>query len=387
MSPPDGRPCAVDHPNPQEHLGTCPHCFNWTFIPQWRKRWGGDPRTVPPLLRSRPRPKPAGTRKPKRARKPLPIPLPCIHLGEPTGETRPCKSCNANLDVPLVGCAVHGRCAESRLVKDPDGTPVQCCRICPDRQAPTSVRGILLTGGIGDLFAVEGMMPAEFRASLEAVYYAAPAAKELRELMRDLPGYPRLRHHITLPTGKATHYHQRSVERKTGKMPPGVEDWSIGAIFGRRLPYAGSSFLAHRLADIGPPPGPYVVVVPHSTWGSWADRNFSDADWRVCLDFLDRHGLTGVVLCRETLPVPSHPRLLDWQGRTTIRESVEVLKAAAGYVGIDSNLSVLAAKLFPPARLSIKGHGGWLTSNLASYYAPHQTFPFVAPKLEAPAWN
>jgi hypothetical protein len=244
-----------------------------------------------------------------------------------------------------------------------------------------------VTGGIGDLFAVEARIPPAGRAALEQAHYAAPAAAELRELMAALPNYPRLRLHRVLPTGRRTHYSRRTVERRHGKLPPGVEDYSIGARFPMNLPLVGSSFLAHRVAAPELPPVPYVVLVPHSTWGQWADRNFNPADWAACLAFLDARGLYGVVLCRERLPLPAHPRLLDWQGRTSILESVEVLKGAEGYLGIDSCLSVLAAGRFPATRLAVKGHGAWLLANLPNYYAPHTAFPFVTRHLTPPAWE
>lgn len=64
--------------------------------------------------------------------------LPCAHLGEPTGETRPCQSCGGRtVRVPLLACAVYGVCSESRVVKLEDGTPVKCCRaMCPSYAAP-----------------------------------------------------------------------------------------------------------------------------------------------------------------------------------------------------------------------------------------------------------
>lgn len=76
----------------------------------------------------------------------------CKYLGAPTGETRTCKSCNTSQEVPLLGCAKHGTCTETKLLSG-----VQCCRICPDREAgevprihpqvasqPKSERGLMI---------------------------------------------------------------------------------------------------------------------------------------------------------------------------------------------------------------------------------------------------
>jgi len=34
----------------------------------------------------------------------------CAHLGDPTGETRECESCNGRTRIKLFECAVHGSC-------------------------------------------------------------------------------------------------------------------------------------------------------------------------------------------------------------------------------------------------------------------------------------
>lgn len=380
------RPC--DHPDgpPQPETG-CAVCRKYATDPKYRAFYDGPP----------PAPRPAARR--------VPVPLaPCAHLGPPTGEARKCVPCGGNVRIKLRACAKHGACTEHKAL---DGVP--CCTGCPDyarrpppappprppirgksRANPVPVDGppgVLITGGIGDLIAVESRLTPAQRARLEAVYYAAPAAEELRQIMAALPGYPRLKAHTILPTGRRTHYTRVTVERVCGRLPKGTEDWSIGRIFPKRLPFVGSSLLVARVADPDRPPGPYVVVVPHSTWGQWPDRNFNPADWRACLDFLDARGVYGVVLCRERLAIPDHPRLLDWQGETTILESAELVKGAQGYVGIDSALSVLAAQVFPARRLAVKGHGGWLLGSLYNYYAPHVEFPFVRPALEAPPWD
>lgn len=68
--------------------------------------------------------KPAKTTQGKRF-----LPLSCIHRGELTGETRPCKTCGGRqVTEPLLACAVHGVCTEARLVAG-----VACCRICEER--------------------------------------------------------------------------------------------------------------------------------------------------------------------------------------------------------------------------------------------------------------
>lgn len=68
---------------------------------------------------------------------PKPAPRPkagrCRHLGNPTGQSRPCQGCGGRRkDVPLLACAVYGVCAVGKAVTLEDGTPVRpCSSLCP----------------------------------------------------------------------------------------------------------------------------------------------------------------------------------------------------------------------------------------------------------------
>lgn len=249
----------------------------------------------------------------------------------------------------------------------------------PSEPATTS---ILITGGIGDAIAVESLMWPEERERLGTIYYAAPSAREIAELFRALPNFPRLQNHLIVSSGSAVHWSKDTVTN----VPPETEDWSIGNIFRQHRHFTGSSFLTHRIASPELPPSPYVVVVPVSTFGQWPGRAFDDNDWQECLTFISDHRLYGVVLNRDSSPLPNHPRLIGWQTRTSICESIEILKAAVGYLGIDSSLSVLATKLFPASRICVKSVQPHLHAWKHVYYLPRLTFGFIHPNLRAPSW-
>ena len=288
----------------------------------------------------------------------------CHHPSPPLGENVcPCAGCGPT-------CPKYAPA---------DGSP---------RPLLTAGGGVLVTGGIGDFITVEGQLTPEEREAVEAVYYAAPAAAEIEALFRALPTYPRLKSHVVLPTGGRVLYERAEVESAVGyPLPANVRDLSIRKVFPLAKPYTGSSLLLRKLT-VAPHPGrPYAVVVPHSTWFSPPGRAFDAADWETLFRALDRHDLVGVVLCREKVPIPDHPRLIDWQERLSILQAVEVLKAADGYLGIDSWCSVLAAKLFSASRLWIKStwSHGW--ENRLSYWGPRTSFPFVSSRLEVPPWN
>ncbi len=251
-------------------------------------------------------------------------------------------------------------------------------------------RSILLTGGIGDVFAVEGMMTAEERETLEAIYYACPASEVIRQAWSALPNFPRLTSHVVLPTGRQVFRNESEVVIHGHTVPAGTEDWNIGAVFSQRRPYAGSSFLAHKLAALPERfrvPGPYVIVQPISSWGRWRNRAFDAGDWNRVRAFLEARNLYGVILNQHGSALPNWPCLIGWQGITSMAESIELLKASQGYLGIDSCLSVLAAKLFPPQRLAVKGTRPHIYQNAWAYYQPHAAFPFLQRTLQSPPWD
>lgn len=238
---------------------------------------------------------------------------------------------------------------------------------------------ILITGGIGDVFALEAMMPVEIRETLDTIFYACPAAGQISEMMKALLNYPRLRNHIILESGRTVYHKKKWVEHDFGEFPCAVEDWSILEQFKRSRPYIGSSFLREKAL-----PDNHVVIMAASLdFGHWSDRNFDDDDWGRTLAFLDRSGMRGIVVGRDRTKIPAHRRLLDMRYKTTILESVELLKAAQGYIGIDSCLSVLAAKLFPINRLAIKSTWGHCYVWQHVYFAPYTTFPFLQRKVAA----
>lgn len=248
-------------------------------------------------------------------------------------------------------------------------------------------RVILFTGGIGDIFAVEGMMTTDERRTLSHVYYLCPAASIVHGLFRALPTFPALRRHSIPNTRRRVFRSLRAAQRRGYTVPDGTEDWSISAIFPQGRPYTVSSFLAHKLTEPRPVPGPYVVIQPVSSWGRWPERDLDDSDWQRVREFLEARGLIGLILNQHGSPLPDWPCLLGWQGITSLAESIELLKGAEGYLGIDSCLSVLAAKLFPANRLAIKGTRAHVYQCAWAYYQPHTTFPFLQQTLVPPPWD
>lgn len=61
---------------------------------------------------------------------PAPRHLPCLHLGDATGETVECPSCNGRVQLKLFACTPHGQCTMARISADLPG--VRNCHRCAD---------------------------------------------------------------------------------------------------------------------------------------------------------------------------------------------------------------------------------------------------------------
>ena len=122
----------------------------------------------------------------------------------------------------------------------------------------------------------------------------------------------------------------------------------LGPIASKKRPFCRSTFLDQDngcdLAKFDLPTN-FVCVCPWTcSVGKGSSRNFSSADWNCVYQLLDNNSLTGVLLGHPKRKL-EHPLLINLTGQTTILESIEILKRSAGYLGIDSYLSVLAPML------------------------------------------
>jgi hypothetical protein len=298
--------------------------------------------------------------------------LPCRHRGAAIG-LEPCASCGDGKQVKVFPCAIRGRCTIQKEIAQ-----AAVCQSCPDRRPAGGA--MLLTGGIGDVFAVEAMMRPEERDQLEAVYCASYAGNLIKNLFELLPGvFPRLTKIEVLQVQK-TYYDKASIDADFGVIP--ADDWSIGSIFSQQRTFTGSSFLAVRLAMPRLPAEPYCIVCPASTWGQWPGRNFDEADWRVCLDYLESRRLIGVVIGNDQTPLPASDWLLDRRGKTSLGDAIEIIKGGKGYLGIDTCWSVLAAKMY--GRLAVKSVSDFCWHWKEAYFAPRRDFDFLARELRPP---
>jgi hypothetical protein len=257
----------------------------------------------------------------------------------------------------------------------------------PPNTAPA--RSIVLTGGVGDIFALESYMTDAQREAVTTICWATNKRKIIQPLFEGLPSFPNLKDNLVVwdDFDKFWCFLSKNECRQRLTDPPApfeaAEDWSIVPKFdqfrrsGARSTY--SSFLRYRLADVSGLclPVRYVVICPYSTDKRMQSRDFDDADWAATLYWLVKRETVGVVLNTGTDFVPKTGSLLDLSNGTTLAQAVEVLKGSRGYIGIDSSLSVLAAKLFEFPNLMIKSKNSHCYNNKSIYYAPQKRFDFL----------
>jgi hypothetical protein len=78
----------------------------------------------------------------------VPPKRPCAHLGEPTGETQGCDTCNGNVQLKIFACSEHGQCTQGRRVAGVACCDAQCREYSP-APAPRST-AVRFGHGFGD---------------------------------------------------------------------------------------------------------------------------------------------------------------------------------------------------------------------------------------------
>lgn len=247
------------------------------------------------------------------------------------------------------------------------------------REAIARAQGsVLITGGIGDFLAIDAGLTDEQRGEIRNIYLATTSAPAIREILDRLPGYSPDRIEA-VPVEAGAYFSAAEVPG----LPVGCRDFSIGKFF-PVYRYQGSATLLATLADAGrfSLPAEYVAIQPSSPRSLREKRNFIDDDWRAVLHWLDSLDVQGVVLNHRG-ECPDDARLLNLIGKTTVTESIEIVKGACGFAGCASFLSVVASKVLKADRLAVKSGNPHLLNWLHVYYAPHTSFPFVGQTIGA----
>lgn len=246
---------------------------------------------------------------------------------------------------------------------------------------------IVLTGGIGDVLALESYFSPAARNAVQEIYLATreDKAAAIRELC-ELRIFPNLQRCVTSWNDFTTRwcFHTKrelysAMGSRKQEIPAGLmaaEDWGILKKFKQirqgQLTYHGTQLFQQPLPDVRKKfglPADYIVVCPYSSDKRVPGRDFDRTDWGRVLYFLEAC-VDGVVVNAGNDEVPKHPAIIDLSNQTTMAEAIAILQGGVGYLGIDSMLSVLAPKQFRPERILIKSVNDHLYKNAAIYYAP-----------------
>lgn len=255
-------------------------------------------------------------------------------------------------------------------------------------------QNIFLTGGVGDVLALESFMSDEQRMLISTICYATNKQSIIETLFRALPNFICLQQHIIV-YNDFSHFwcfaKKSECERYVGRGNLDFnesDDWGIMEKFPLinmgLMKYNQSSFLNYHLADLNGfqiPPN-FMAICPYSTDKRIHSRDFDDRDWAVVIYKLIKSNMRGIVLNTGNEYVPENPVIINLSNKTTILEAIEILKRAKGYIGIDSSLSVLAAKLFDYPQLIIKSQNDHCYNNKHIYYAPKTDFNFLGPHID-----
>lgn len=281
--------------------------------------------------------------------------------------------------------------AKVRVIKTDAGGVPQKLQVSKQERAKgvskpvVTSNSIFVTGGIGDVIALESHFSEELRNKLDTIYYATSKWEPIKQLFESVPNFPKLRHHVVVWDDFSRFWcflhkkeciremtnHKLDVPKSFQQAPDYGIVTKFPQITAGMMPYTYSSFIKHTLCGIEQFALPlnYVAICPYSTDKRLASRDFDQADWKATIDYVEQHNITGVVINNGNDVVPNHRLIVNLTNQTNIAQAVEIVKSADGYIGIDSSLSVIATKVHAANQIVIKSGNSHLFHNKAIYYA------------------
>jgi hypothetical protein len=251
-----------------------------------------------------------------------------------------------------------------------------------------------VTGGIGDVLALDAFMTDPERERIRRVFYCTRKEEPVREILK--LALPRVLEHRSVWENwdERWCYHslpdfvaeQRLQGHKVPQEVMAADDWSILVQFhairrGFRQ-YIGSQIGLRSIETKGLVNHErYAIICPYSSDKRDRRRDFSKDDWACLSSWLNFKGVTGYVLNDKSEAIPPYPNFVDLSGQTTLLQGIKLLRKASYYIGIDSSLSVSAAKVLRPDQMAIRSVNTHLYKWQDVYYAPHQSFDFVGEHL------
>lgn len=249
---------------------------------------------------------------------------------------------------------------------------------------------VVFTGGIGDIITIDSFFTNEDRQKIKKIYWATKT-HHLSQQLFIKESYPNLKKHIVAwnQFDLFPSFGEANWINKFTTPPPGynqAQDLSIANIFktiiDNNIPFQGSCLLKNPLTNIKKfkLPKEYICITP-GTDNHDGVRNFTQYELINLDKWLIHTNQLGVII--GTIPIPVCQNIIDLTNKTTMLESVEILKNAYGYIGVDSWLTVLATQLFDTNRLVIKSNNMHLFLYKTIYYGSQKSFDFIIRKIES----
>jgi hypothetical protein len=117
---------------------------------------------------------------------------------------------------------------------------------------------------------------------------------------------------------------------------------------------ASSSYFKQELTDIKKfkLPKEYCIIANHTSSVRYLDKKDMENTFKI-LDFV--FGMSGVLIGNNRFDTKKN-NIINLIGLTSVEESIELIKNASAYIGIDSYISILASQLLPEKKLIIKAN-------------------------------
>lgn len=250
---------------------------------------------------------------------------------------------------------------------------------------------VLITAGLGDFITIESYLSDKFLSKIKKIYLATPRSEIVKNILNFYPTLKNVEVEILpydlriTPQIKNKEHLKLVYQASNASLNVNLDnivDLSISVFFEPKiLPnFKGSSLLKNNISLISHKlPEKYIVICPSSTMRD-VRQDIEISEWQNILFYLIQTDQQAIILGLNDAqcPVPNNSRFINLLGKTTFAESVEILKLASGYIGVDSALSVLAAQIFDSSQLLIKSCNPILGFYKKYYYHPHSDFDFIA---------
>jgi hypothetical protein len=113
--------------------------------------------------------------------------------------------------------------------------------------------------------------------------------------------------------------------------------------------------------------------------GCMLTRNFVNTDYTSAARFLKENNLIGVIISLTHIFINERTSesnlFINLSTKTTLLESIEILKVSKYYIGIDNLFSVVSSKILDPNNIFIKSNNLHLYKNKDIYYLPNNLNP------------